>query len=165
MLRRDPRLRDLPVVIVSVFSGRDALSGEWVVSKPIDADELADALGAAVLAGRVRVLVVAPRRVRTRMAQILDELGIAYEWAANARDAAKLCDTHRFEVALVDAGLPEPDRVLAALDLRGRRLGRSVIVFSTGDEAGFVKLAAEALPLEDAGAAVLGLLGPDEAPE
>jgi signal transduction histidine kinase/DNA-binding response OmpR family regulator/HAMP domain-containing protein len=162
MLRGDPRLRDLPVVVVSVFSGREALSGEWVVSKPIDADELADALGAAVLAGRVRVIVVAPRRVRDRLTQILGELGIAYEWATNAREAAKLCDEKRFEVALVDAGLPQPERLLAALDLRGRRLRRSVIVFSSGDEQGFVKLAAEAIPLEDAGAAVLGLLGPDE---
>ena len=162
MLRNDARLRDLPVVVVSVFSGREALSGEWVVSKPIDADELADALGAAVLAGRVRVLVVAPRRVRDRMGQILGELGIAYEWATTHREAAKLCDENRFEVALVDAALPQPERVIAALDLRGRRLNRSVIVFSTGEESGFVKLAAEAIPLEDAGAAVLGLLGPDE---
>src|SRR4029079_4064749 len=51
-LRNDPRLSDLPVVVVSVFSGREALTGEWVVSKPIDSDELADALGAGVPAGR-----------------------------------------------------------------------------------------------------------------
>jgi signal transduction histidine kinase/DNA-binding response OmpR family regulator/HAMP domain-containing protein len=165
MLRGDPRLRDLPVVVVSVFSGREALSGEWVVSKPIDADELADALGAAVLAGRVRVLVVAPRRVRDRLAAILGELGIAYDWATSAREAAKLCDAQRFEVALVDASLADPARAIAALDLRGRRLPRSVIVFSAGDDQGFVKLAAEAIPLEDAGAAVLGLLGSETAPE
>ena len=99
------------------------------------------------------------------MAKILGELGIAYDWATRAREAARLCDEKRFEVALVDAALPAPERALAALDLRGRRLPRSVIVFSAGDEPGFVKLAAEAIPLEDAGAAVLGLLGPDEAPE
>ena len=51
-LRADERLRALPIVVVSVFSGREALSGEWVVPKPIDAEELADALGAAVLALR-----------------------------------------------------------------------------------------------------------------
>jgi signal transduction histidine kinase/DNA-binding response OmpR family regulator/HAMP domain-containing protein len=161
MLRSDARLRDMPVVVVSVFSGREALSGEWVVSKPIDADELADALGAAVLAGRVRVIVIAPRRVRDRMGKILGELGIAYDWATTAREAARLCDEKRFEVALLDAALPAPERAVAALDLRGRRLARSVIVFSAGDEPGFVKLAADAIPLEDAGAAVLGLLGPE----
>ena len=53
-------LRGLPVVVVSVFSGHEALAGEWVVAKPIDADELVDALGAALLAGRVRVLVMLP---------------------------------------------------------------------------------------------------------
>jgi signal transduction histidine kinase/DNA-binding response OmpR family regulator/HAMP domain-containing protein len=164
MLRGDPRLRDLPVVIVSVFSGREALSGEWVVSKPIDADELADALGAAVLAGRVRVVVVASAAVRDRLALILGELGIAYDWARSAREAARLCQEKRFEVALVDAAVRDPERVLAALELRGRRLGNSVIVFSTGEEGGYVKLAAEAVPIEDAGAAVLGLIGPEGAP-
>ena len=39
-LRADPHLRGIPVVVVSVFSGREALAGEWVVPKPIDADEL-----------------------------------------------------------------------------------------------------------------------------
>jgi signal transduction histidine kinase/DNA-binding response OmpR family regulator len=164
ILRGDARLRDLPVVVASVFSGREALSGEWVVSKPIDADELADALGAAVLAGRVRVLVVARAAVRDRLAKVLGELGIAYDWARGAGEVGRLCNEKRFEVALVDAAMPGPERILGALDLRGRRLPRSVIVFSAGDEPGFVKLAAEAVPIEDAGAAVLGLLGAEEGP-
>jgi len=59
-LRADPELRALPVVVVSVFSGLEALSGEWVVPKPIDADELADALGTAVLAGRAEPHLAGP---------------------------------------------------------------------------------------------------------
>jgi CheY-like chemotaxis protein len=55
-VRADPALRQIPVVVVSVFSGREALAGEWVVSKPIDTDELADALGGAMLAGSAKPL-------------------------------------------------------------------------------------------------------------
>ena len=162
-LRADERLRALPVVVVSVFSGREALSGEWVVAKPIDAEELADALGAAVLAGRVRVLAVGRDAVRTRAGRALKSLGIESMWASDAGEAARLCARARFEVALVDAGLPAADQVLAALDLRGRRLERSVVVFSDGHGAsGLVKLAAEPVPVDAAGVAVLALLQQEE---
>ena len=57
-VRADRDLATTPVVCVSVFSGRQELAGEWVVAKPIDADELRAVLGAAVSAGRSRVLVV-----------------------------------------------------------------------------------------------------------
>jgi CheY-like chemotaxis protein len=163
-LRTDDRLRGLPVVVVSVFSGREALSGEWVVAKPIDADELADALGAAVQAGRVRVLAIGRDEVRTRAARALEALGIESMWAADAVEAARLCQRARFEVALVDAGLSTTDDIIAALDLRGRRLARSVVVFSESGEApGFAKLDAEPVPIDAAGVAVLALLQQVEA--
>ena len=146
-------------VVVSVFSGREALSGEWVVSKPIDAEELADALGAAVLAGRVRLLVVARAEMREQLAETLGQLGLESEWASSAPEVARLCAQRHFEVALLDAGLPRPRAALDALDLRGRRLRRSVVVFSTGEPPeGFALLDAEPIPIEDAGATVLGLL-------
>lgn len=50
-IRSDRELAGTPIVCVSVFSGRQELAGEWVVSKPIDADELRDVLGAAIRAG------------------------------------------------------------------------------------------------------------------
>jgi hypothetical protein len=147
------------VVVVSVFSGREALSGEWVVSKPIDAEELADALGAAVLAGRVRVLAVGRQDVRDRLRQTLGELGIDHEWADTPAEARRLCGARHYEVALVDAGLPEAEEVVGALDLRGRRLRRSVVVFAEdGAVPGFARLDAEPVAIEDAGAVVLGLL-------
>ena len=90
-LRADPELRGLPVVVVSVFSGHEALAGEWVVAKPIDADELVDALGAALLAGRVRVLVVGRGESREQLEPRLDELGIEHEWATSSGAAARLC--------------------------------------------------------------------------
>jgi signal transduction histidine kinase/CheY-like chemotaxis protein len=165
-LRSDPQLRGLPVVVVSVFSGREALSGEWVVAKPIDADELTDALGAAVLAGRVRVLAVGRDVVRQRAARALDALGIESMWASDSLEVARLCARARFEVALVDGGMPEADRILAALDLRGRRLDRSVVVFSDGTDGigGLVKLDADPVPVDAAGVAVLALLQQEETP-
>jgi CheY-like chemotaxis protein/anti-sigma regulatory factor (Ser/Thr protein kinase) len=161
-LRADPRLADLPVVVVSVFSGREALSGEWVLSKPIDAEELADTLGSAVLAGRVRVLAVGRPGVRTHLRQALDDLAIEHEWASTPLEAARLCAMRRFEVALVDAGLPDVEAAIAGLDLRGRRLRRSVVVVSAdGDSApGFARLDAEPISVGEAGAAVLALLEP-----
>jgi CheY-like chemotaxis protein len=158
-LRADPELSKVPVVVVSVFSGREALSGEWVVSKPIDAEELADALGAAVLAGRVRVLVVGRQDVRGRLQAAFEELGIEHEWASTPAEARRLCGRRHYEVALVDAALPDAEDVLGALDLRGRRLRRSVVVFAQDTGApGFARLDAEPVALEDAGSVVLGLL-------
>jgi signal transduction histidine kinase/DNA-binding NarL/FixJ family response regulator len=158
-LRADPQLGRTPVVVVSVFSGRDALAGEWVVSKPIDVDELADALGAAVLAERVRLLVVGGSEVRERLEPTLVELGLEHEWVASAESAARLCAERHFEVALVDAGVSEVHAVLDALELRGRRLQRSIVVFSTGEDSpGLARLDAVPVPIEEAGAAVLALL-------
>jgi signal transduction histidine kinase/CheY-like chemotaxis protein len=161
-LRSDPALASLPVVVVSVFSGREALSGEWVVSKPIDSAELADALGAAVVAGRVRVIVLGRPELRRRLEDTLEELGIIHEWAEGPREAARLCETRRFEVALVDAGMHDAAASVAAVRLRGRRLRRSVVVFSAGDHSpGIARLDAEPVPLEDAASVVLGLLEED----
>lgn len=164
-LRADPRLAELPVVVVSVFSGREALSGEWVISKPIDAEELADALGSAVMAGRVRVLAVGRSGLRTNLRRTLDELAIEHEWASTPLEAARLCATRRFEVALVDAGLPDVEAAIAGLDLRGRRLRRSVVVVSADGDGvpGLARLDAEPIPVEEAGAAVLALLEPTAA--
>ncbi|MDX6733748.1 MAG: hypothetical protein QOC54_3696, partial [Baekduia sp.] len=161
-LRSDPRLADMPVVVVSVFSGREALSGEWVVSKPIDAEELADALGSAVMAGRVRVLAVGRADVRNTMREALDDLGIEHEWASTPLEAARLCAMRRFEVALVDAGLPDVEAALAGLDLRGRRLRRSVVLVAADEHGvpGLARLDAEPVSVADAGAAVLALLEP-----
>lgn len=158
-VRADPALAALPVVVVSVFSGREALTGEWVVPKPIEAEELADALGAAVVAGRIRVLAVGVPGVRAELDAELDALGIAHEWAADPDDVAVLCSRRRYEVALVDAGLAAPGDTLAALDLRGRRLRRAVLVFSAdGAAPAYAHLDAEPVAVAGAGAAVLGLL-------
>ena len=132
-LRGDEELRRTPVVVVSILSEHEALFGEWKVTKPIDSEELADALGSAVLAGRTRVLVVGRSLARPRLEPALVRLGLDHEWVTSGTAAAQACQRRRFEVALVDAGMRDPEDALRALDLRGRRVGQAVLVFSTGE--------------------------------
>jgi CheY-like chemotaxis protein len=163
-IRADPELRATPILFVSVFAGRSELSGEWVVSKPIDADELRDVLAAAVRAGRSRVLVVGRQDLQVALEPALDELGIEHQWETTGAAAARVCNERRFEVALIDVGIRNPQAALQALDLRGRRLRRAVILFSDGatpTPSGIVKLGMEVVPVEDAAQALLQALRGD----
>ncbi|HZU60116.1 MAG TPA: hybrid sensor histidine kinase/response regulator, partial [Solirubrobacteraceae bacterium] len=160
-IRGDPQLRATPIVFVSVFSGRRELAGEWVVSKPIDADELRTVLSAAVEAGRSRVLVVGREKVRPMLEPALEELGLKYQWELSGASAARACQERRFEVALVDVGLRNPQAVLQALDLRGRRLRRAAILFSDGETPapeGVRRLGVEVVPVDQAASALQAAL-------
>jgi signal transduction histidine kinase/DNA-binding response OmpR family regulator len=164
-IRADPELRATPIVFVSVFSARSELSGEWVVSKPIDAAELRNVLAAAVRAGRSRVLIVARESLQETLAPSLQELGIEHQWETSGAAAARVCGERRFEVALVDVGIRNPQAVLQALDLRGRRLRRAVILFSDGQSptpSGIVNLGIEVVPVQDAAQALLSALRGDK---
>ena len=159
-VRADPALARTSVVFVSVYSGREALAGEWTVAKPIDADQLTDSLGSAVLAGRTRVLVVGRESAKPRLEPALERIGLDHDWVTSGAAAARVCQEHRYEVALVDAGMRSPQAAIQALDLRGRRLGRAVLLFTTGQEdAGIIAtLGADPVPVEEAAAAVLQAL-------
>jgi signal transduction histidine kinase/HAMP domain-containing protein len=160
-IRGDRELASTPIVFVSVFSGRQELAGEWVVSKPIDANELRAVLGAAVSAGRSRVLVVGREELQTTLEPALDDLGIEFQWEMTGVAAARVCRERRFEVALVDVGIRNPQMVIQALDLRGRRVRRAVILVSDGETptpAGVGKLGMEVVPAEYAASAVLAAL-------
>ncbi len=160
-IRAQPDLRSIPIVFVSVFSGRQELAGEWIVSKPIDADELREVLGAAVSAGRSRVLVVGRDELQPMLEPALDEMGIEHEWETTGAAAARVCGERRFEVALVDVGVRNPQAVLQALDLRGRRLRRAVILFSDGvtpAPPGLGRLGMEVVPVDQAAEALLAAL-------
>jgi CheY-like chemotaxis protein len=164
-VRADPELRGTPIVFVSVFSSRRELTGEWVVSKPIDADELRRVLGAAVAAGRSRVLVVARSELQEVLEPSLEELGVEHDWELSAAAAARVCSERHFEVALVDVGMRSPRAVLEALDLRGRRRRRAVILFSDGAAPappGISKLGMEVVPLEQVAAALSATLKNDD---
>jgi signal transduction histidine kinase/HAMP domain-containing protein len=160
-IRADPELSPLPVVFVSVFANRPELAGEWVVAKPIDAEELRNVLAAAVRAGRSRVLIVGRAELQAELEPALDELGIEHQWETSGAAAARVCGERRFEVALVDVGIRNPGAVLEALDLRGRRLRQAVILFSdrqSSSAPGGVSLGMEVVPVEGAAQALLGAL-------
>lgn len=162
-LRADAELRRTPVVVASIVSHHQAIFGEWKVAKPIDPDQLADALGSAVLAGRTRVLVVGRSSVRPRLEPDLVRLGLDHEWVTSGPAATQACQTRRFEVALVDDGMRGPEAVIRSLDLRGRRLGQAVLVFSeNGDSTdGLADSGARAVSIDDAAEAVLATLSQD----
>jgi signal transduction histidine kinase/CheY-like chemotaxis protein len=158
-LRADENLRRTPVVVVSIVTDHQALIGEWKVTKPVDPDLLADALGSAVLAWRTRVLVVGRSSVRPELEPALVRLGLDHEWVTSAAAAAQACQRRRFEIALLDIGVRGPESVLRSLDLRGRRLDQAVLLFSSGEDGGSAAaLDAQAVPIEKAADAVLAAL-------
>ena len=114
---------------------------------------------------RLRAELADHERRANAQTEQLERLGIPFEWATNATAAARECETHRFEAALVDAGLSNLPQVMRAIDLRGRRQERSVVVFSTGEPvAGLAKLDPEPVPFDAAAREILAALehGGDE---
>ena len=132
-VRSDRDRPSLPAVFVTVDIELPGLAGEFVVRKPIDADELQRALIAAIRSSRPRVLAIGRVETRARVEPALDELGIEYEWETTGTAAARISGERRFEIALIDLGLRNPEAVVQALKLRGRRLRKAVILFNDGD--------------------------------
>jgi signal transduction histidine kinase/CheY-like chemotaxis protein/HAMP domain-containing protein len=130
-VRADPRLRDIPVIFVSVAARAAELEDEWTVAKPIDRGRLTDVLDAAIQARRSRVLIVAPAGLRAELVPSLAALGIDHRWETTPEAAARAGAEELFEVALVHASLGTISTLLDGSVLRGRRRGRSVILFST----------------------------------
>ncbi|HVL31754.1 MAG TPA: ATP-binding protein [Solirubrobacteraceae bacterium] len=163
-VRADPRLRDLPVIFVSVSSDRPELEGEWAVRKPIDRRRLVDVLEAAVEGRRSRVLVLAPERVRPDLQPTLESLGIDHRWVTTADEAARAGADELFEVALVHASLGDAPAVLGGAALRGRRRSRSVILFSTDGESrpAGAAVGMPVFPMEQAVQALRSVLGGGE---
>ena len=130
-VRGDPQLRDIPVIFVSVSARAPELEGEWTVSKPIDRASLTDVLDAAIQAKRSRVLVIAPEALRGELTPWLSALGIEHHWETTSGGASRAGAAELFEVALVHTSMGTMPAVIDGSALRGRRRGRSVILFST----------------------------------
>ena len=161
LIRADHELQSVPAVFVTVDVQQPGLAGEWTVSKPIDADKLRAALIAAIRSGRPRVLAIGRPEVQRRLEPALDDLGIEYEWETTGSAAVRVSGERRFEVALVDVGLRNPEAVLQALKLRGRRLRKAVILFTDGVapvSAALTDQGVEIVPIERAAEAVLSTL-------
>lgn len=156
-MRSDPRLKNVPAVFISAFPETDGLASEWVVPKPVDGDELRAVVASAVAAGRTRVLVVAREEMREELSDPLDALSVEYAWETSGPGAARACELERFEVALIDAGLRNPQAVVASIELRGRRGPHAVIFFAAGD-APSVQIGVPVLPIAQAALAVRAAL-------
>jgi len=117
-IRADPALAALPVVMVSAYLASSP-GGEPVVTKPIDVGALARAVALAVAGGRPRALVVARRPVLDSLGPVLEDLGVAWDEAGSAEDAAAAVGTGRFDLMLLDAGLPRAERLLDVLREHG----------------------------------------------
>jgi hypothetical protein len=105
--------------------------------------------------------VVGREELQPVLEPALDELGIEFQWEVNGAAAARVCRERRFEVALVDVGIRNPQMVIQALDLRGRRVRRAVILVADGDNPappGIHNLGMEVVPTEYAASAVLAAL-------
>jgi signal transduction histidine kinase/ActR/RegA family two-component response regulator len=160
-IRTDRDLQSVPAVFVTVDVELPGLAGEWAVRKPIDADELQWALIAAIRSGRARVLAIGRAETQARLEPALDELGIEYEWETTGTAAVRVSGERRFEVALIDVGLRNPELVLEALRLRGRRLRKAVILFSDGEApvpAALTDQGFDVVPIEHAAEVVLAIL-------
>jgi signal transduction histidine kinase/DNA-binding response OmpR family regulator len=155
-LRDNPVTREVPVVFVSVYASRKELAGELVVSKPIDPRELGEVLAAAVSSGRSSVLVVAREELQAVLEPSIRALGIEYVWVTSGAAAARVCGERRFETALLDVGMRHPRAVLQALDLRGRRVRREVILVSDGSPVpdGIAQLGMDVVDVHEAAQAV-----------
>jgi signal transduction histidine kinase/CheY-like chemotaxis protein len=160
-IRAHPDGRQIPIVCVSADADRPELVGEWVVAKPIAPDRLRGVLAAAVRAGRSRALVIARESIQATLEPALDELGIDFQWETTGAAAARVCGEQRFEVALVDVGIRNPEAALQALTVRGRRVRRAVILFSDGASPvplSIVKQGTPVVAVKDAPQAVLTAL-------
>jgi hypothetical protein len=105
--------------------------------------------------------VVGRAELQSLVEPALDDLGIEHHWELTGAAAARVCEERRFEVALVDVGVRNPQAVLQALDLRGRRVRRVVILFSDSETTtppGVNRLGMEVVPAEEAAGAVLAAL-------
>ncbi|HEV2060828.1 MAG TPA: ATP-binding protein, partial [Solirubrobacteraceae bacterium] len=160
-MREDPRLREIPVIFVSVASRAPELAGEWAVPKPIDRARLTEVIGAAIRARRSRVLVVAPDALRAELEPALDALCVEHHWESTPAGATRAGEQQFFEVALVHESMGTTPAVLDGTALRGRRYGRSVIVFSTegGSEAAAGVVGMPVFGLAQAVAALRSALG------
>jgi hypothetical protein len=111
--------------------------------------------------GSRRALVVARASAWSILEPALDELGIEYHWETTGAAAARVCSERRFEVALIDVGIRNPEAALRALALRGRRRQRVVILFSDGSAPtplAIVKQGTPVVAVKDAPQAVLAAL-------
>ena len=142
-IRRDPRLRTQPKIIMVTAYGREEVLGDLddltldgLLVKPVDRATLLDALQAAYgerVAGRGRptpedrtaglrglsVLLAEDNEVNQEVAvEILSQAGVRVTVANNGREALDLLPSGAFDLVLMDLQMPVLDGLSATVELR-----------------------------------------------
>jgi signal transduction histidine kinase/CheY-like chemotaxis protein len=132
-LKADPKLHDIPVIIVSMIDDRNlgfALGATDYITKPIDRDRLASILGRYRCADpQCPVLIVEDDpTAREMLRRMLEKEGWSVDEAPNGRAGLERVAIHRPEIILLDLMMPEMDGFEFVLQLRRNVLWREIPV-------------------------------------
>ena len=134
MLKSDPELEDIPVLMMTVVDNRNrgyTLGAAEYLTKPIDRDRLVSVLlrycGGAAASGTV-LIVEDEADGRDLLRALLEREGWKILAAANGREALGCLETERPGVILLDLMMPEMDGFEFIEHLRKRPDGRNIPV-------------------------------------
>lgn len=123
MIKADPDLRDIPIVMISVTDQRDlgALQGvDGFLVKPLDEDLTLDQLNVLPVSTRRYALIVEDDEVSaTVLGRLLRREGFAVRFAASGRAAMEICAATPPDLVLLDLMTPDMDGFAFLDALRG----------------------------------------------
>ncbi|MDM7949324.1 response regulator [Hydrogenophaga sp.] len=145
-LRQEPTTATLPVVVISVIAD-EAETGlgqlgkvgiEWL-AKPIDQNHLQAALNRLIAPGEhghPRVLHVEDDRELHDVVRAMAGGRFDFELATNLREARARVALERFDVVILDLGLPNESGWDLLPEIRAQQPGTRVVVLTGGEELG-----------------------------
>lgn len=148
-IKRDPNLKHIPVVVVSIVSGEhrgQILGAVDLLQKPIVRNELLDALGRNLPRAKPRILVVDDEEdSRELMRSLLEPEYYHVRTVVNAHEASEALSQSSWDLVMLDLMMPDMDgftflKMLRA-DLRHRNLPVVVVTAKdlTSEEAAGLK--------------------------
>jgi PAS domain S-box-containing protein len=132
-LKEDPRLRNIPVIMISMLDGSDmgfALGATDYLTKPVEREHLLDVLkrhGVAPATGRVLV-VDDEAETRERFRRILEKEKCDVLEATNGREALEVIDGEPPDLILLDLMMPVMDGFAFMHELRKVEAWREIPV-------------------------------------
>ena len=121
LLKRDPELADVPVVIVSVVPDRErgrALGALDFLSKPVDAAKLVAVIKRTLAEGEGVLIAHSDREVVNRLRTALQLRGFSVRTTTRGERVMRLARDSRPQVVVIDPRLPDVDSVQVLETLR-----------------------------------------------